>query len=358
MQNVAVLMMLFWSMQDASALSFAKNMLKGDRVSTKNTNDGAKDGYPVSYFSHEYPEGLAFTRFGWYDSEEKGKNVEVAVINDKSKELVGAIRGVPKRTTIGYLSDDELCVDEFVGIRAFEESIVNDVLSSIKYDICLPPPDNDPPAEKYVIEPSLNCKDKSRWVRLDCKYSWAGSDPPLPTFFASRMVAKTGTSKATRWISDTIGDGLNENLFRNRIRCESAEKKADQLKECRSLLITFVQMENLFIQESERREAIRKGQEAPPSVMSKISKEEKPKSSDNMETIILVVGGVVVALGIGIALYVMTRKSSSRKKPIDNSGIDSENPDEPLLEEPHHSSSGKHRKSRKHRHKENESIDE
>jgi hypothetical protein len=285
-------------------------------------------------------ENLTFKPFGWYDPNEKDKKVYVATTAENAQE--GAIMGMNSRTYVDYIEDKEKCVDQFVSIGAFDRTAVNRVLKAMNYDVCVPPA-KEYEAPQYEIETFLDCGQR-KWIRLDCIFT--DTNKPEEHFFASRLAEKSASSKTFRAVNDFFRGDSDETLFRNRMRCGDKENANSQQKECQSLLLTFVEMEKLFDEEKKRKEAMRSGKPLPSSSLSSSQggTTNDDKTSDNTELIMLVVGGIVVALGIGIALFVFLggNKSASGKKKVKHD-IDSDNPpDEPEPVRHRKSSKGKH----------------
>lgn len=295
--------------------------------------EGSKANFklPVSKLHKlgEYEQKLRskFQPFGWYNKQVKNRQVDAALNEEDS---TGTIRAFKKRSALEYLSDEELCVDEFFGIRYFDQSFLKDVLEKLEYDVCSQPA-GDYTDLQYDVRPILDCSN-GKWLRLDCEFR----TPDMPKdeyFYASRIGRKSTASKLARAANKLLSGESNEARFGNRILCGDSGDIGDQKKECDDLLNSFVKIEALFKEKADIKEGVRSGRINPNNLRPNTHAPPTPKQeadSDSPEKIIMIVGGVIVAVGIAIGVFVMVKRSKKKAqapspdKEIPSSGVDSE----------------------------------
>lgn len=327
---LSVLLLGFYVDRSLGLANLANKLFSGSKKGGETDVEGskAKLKLPVSRLTKlgEYEQKLRskYQPFGWYNKQVKNRQVDAAFNEEDS---TGTLRAWKKRGTADWLSDEEVCVDEFFGIRYFDQSFLNDVLEKLEYDVCSQPA-GDYNSLQYDIVPVLDC-DNGKWLRLDCKFR----SPDMPKgeyFYASRIGLKSRASKMGRVLNDLVSGQSNEARFGNRIRCDGSANVNDQQKECDNLLNSFVQIEALFNENADIKEGVRSGRINPGNLRPNTHAPPKPTpqgDSDSSEKIILIVGGILVAVGVAIGVFVMVKRSMKKGQtaiPESSSGVDSE----------------------------------
>ena len=299
----------------------------------------SQDSYPgisEKIYGSEAPKFQQYSTLG-------SKSIKLW-ISDASAEKGRAIR-VTKDT---YLR--EHCVDEFLGLQAFNDYNIQNALELAKYEFCSVP---EAPVKirEYKIEPNLRCPDQTpndgdagnaaaaKWIRLDCKFTHSGSDEE--PFYASRLGHKrsyimqlNGMSKLGLMAYNFLGQTPSQEYFRNRVMCDEGHIYIDaQIKECTGLLRSWINIENAFTRMAEaeitKNSDLARPEEEPTDLQADNQAADKQDGGMSTTTILLIAGGAVAVLAVGFgAWYMMSSSKGSKvsRKSTENGRLSRQNP--------------------------------
>jgi hypothetical protein len=298
----------------------------------------SQDSYPgisEKIYGSEAPKFQQYSSLG-------SKSIKLW-LSDASAEKGRAIR-VTKET---YFREG--CVDEFLGLQAFDDYNIQNALELAKYEFCSVP---EAPVKigEYKIEPKLKCPDETpddgetgnaaaaKWIRLDCKFTHSGSDEE--PFYASRLGHKrsyvmqlNGPSKLTLMAYNFFGETPSQEYFRNRVMCDEGHKNIEaQMKECAGLLRSWINIENAFTRMAEakitKNSDLARPEEEPTDLQADNQATDKQDGGMSTTTILLIAGGAVAVLAIGFGAWYMmssTKGSKVSRKSTENGQLSRQN---------------------------------
>ena len=206
------------------------------------------------------------------------------------------------------------CVDEFHEFAFFDQQMASQALEAAKYERCERPRELLD-ASLYEIVPKLSCGLPDNWQRLDCKYT-VRDGTKQRVFYASRMDKKRAFySKPGRFMKDLVGMKGSQKKFHERVRCDEGHRsRTAQLNECKSLLSSWVSIENSFKQLITERDP--KVRAAGGAAASEEGKDPAAEEGMSTATIAMIAGGSLLGLGaLAVLFKMMSGGGDDKAKP-------------------------------------------